>query len=954
YAGNGFDGYFNGSIDEVRIYNRALSPKEVRDLYNWAPGPTAYWNFDEKTGTNLYDRSGNGNNSTAFTGSPAWVSGKYGGALDFNGTTGNVTVPVINSKSITVEGWFYRDVLDTTNADAIFGGWYWVSDGQLRQGYDLRFFINQSTLNWIVETTNGSTVSEVAVTSSALNTGVWYHAAGTYDSTSGKSYLYINGVLSGSATGTAGNTIVPQTQYTDMRIGYSRVNNGYFDGKIDDVRIYNYPRTQKQIVEDMNASHSAPGSPVGSAVGYWKFDEGYGSTTYDSSVNPLNGTLSIGATGSQTTVAQARTNGNAGKFNKGISFDGTDDQLNMGYNSKLNLPNDFTLSFWVYNRKASGTTEPKLLLYHEVYLTSGFRVWINNNNYFQFMTNQSGGNISITSSAPLNQGQWYHLAVTYSGTTATLYINGKANNSGTGTYVASGANYYLAGMGDSRYYYDAIVDEVKIYNSALTEDEVKLDYNHGGALVMGATSTDSSGNPDNSSAREYCIPGDTTSCSAPVAEWKMDEKTGTNAYDTSGNGNTAVLAPGSNQPTWSTGKIGSSLSFDGGDYTTITNNSTLQPTSAITVEAWVKMNSFTDSWLISNQKSTYDANFGYELREDTPTNGFLFRVGNGTTSSSRASATGLSTGVWYHVVGVFDGSNTFIYLNGVGSTGGALTGPIDYTGVASSMYIGQRSDNAFRTNGYIDNVRIFNYARTPAQIAWDYNRGGPVGWWKMDECQGTTANDSSGNGNTGTITEPGLGSNVGVGTCTGSSGTMWKDGATGKFNSSLEFDGTDDRVSIPTSVSLPKITVSAWIKTSTSTEQYITERSNSSYYFATGGAAAGKVCFYLAGASPSWLCSSNRVDDGSWHHVVGTYDGTNKIVYVDGKNVASIGGSGDISSGGSNAINIGVRNNAGSYVNYFNGQIDDVKIYNYGMTPTQIKTLYNDGAVRFGPATGSP
>jgi len=561
-------------------------------------------------------------------------------------------------------------------------------------------------------------------------------------------------------------------------------------------------------------------------------------------------------------------------------------------------------------------------------------------------------------SLPLNQ--WVHVVGTYDLSTVKIYINGTLQDtqsySQTITYSSDplelGRTYY---GGSGVHQFKGLIDEVKLYSSALTEDEIKLDYNHGAAMVLGKISTDTDGStPSDADSRGYCIPGDTTSCSAPVGEWKMDEKTGTNAYDTSGNGNTAVLAPGSNQPTWSTGKIGSSLSFDGGDYTTITNNSTLQPTSAITVEAWVKMNSFTDSWLISNQKSTYDANFGYELREDTPTNGFLFRVGNGTTSSSRASATGLSTGVWYHVVGVFDGSNTFIYLNGVGSTGGALTGPIDYTGVASSMYIGQRSDNAFRTNGYIDNVRIFNYARTPAQIAWDYNRGGPVGWWKMDECQGTTANDSSGNGNTGTITEPGLGSNVGVGTCTGSSGTMWKDGATGKFNSSLEFDGTDDRVSIPTSVSLPKITVSAWIKTSTSTEQYITERSNSSYYFATGGAAAGKVCFYLAGASPSWLCSSNRVDDGSWHHVVGTYDGTNKIVYVDGKNVASIGGSGDISSGGSNAINIGVRNNAGSYVNYFNGQIDDVKIYNYGMTPTQIKTLYNDGAVRFGPATGSP
>ncbi|MHA1280018.1 MAG: LamG domain-containing protein, partial [Candidatus Helarchaeota archaeon] len=47
--------YFDGVIDEVRIYNRALSPAEVRDLYNWAPGPVTYYNFDEGSGTILHD-----------------------------------------------------------------------------------------------------------------------------------------------------------------------------------------------------------------------------------------------------------------------------------------------------------------------------------------------------------------------------------------------------------------------------------------------------------------------------------------------------------------------------------------------------------------------------------------------------------------------------------------------------------------------------------------------------------------------------------------------------------------------------------------------------------------------------------------------------------------------------------------------------------------------------------
>ena len=45
-------------------------------------------------------------------------------------------------------------------------------------------------------------------------------------------------------------------------------------------------------------------------------------------------------------------------------------------------------------------------------------------------------------------------------------------------------------------------------------------------------------------------------------------------------------------------------------------------------------------------------------------------------------------------------------------------------------------------SGAIDNVKIYNYARSPAQIAWDYNRGAPVAHWRLDECQGNVAHDA--------------------------------------------------------------------------------------------------------------------------------------------------------------------------------------------------------------------
>jgi hypothetical protein len=257
--------------------------------------------------------------------------------------------------------------------------------------------------------------------------------------------------------------------------------------------------------------------------------------------------------------------------------------------------------------------------------------------------------------------------------------------------------------------------------------------------------------------------------------------------------------------------------------------------------------------------------------------------------------------------------------------------------------------------GSIDELRYYNYARTGAQLAYDYDRGAPVAYYKLDECQGATIHDASGNGYDGTINIGGSGSQTTEGTCqTPTDGTgAWYNGAIGKYNSSFSFDGTDDYIDVPSSVSLKTMTISAWINTSTSSTQYISERNNTSYYFATG-VTSGKVCFYLGSASANWLCSSQTVTDGTWHHVVGTYDGTTKDIYVDGKLDASTSGSGDINPTSTN-INIGVRINGGTPSGYFNGQIDDFRIYNYGLTADQILQVYNQGsAVRFGPLTGAP
>ena len=82
---------YPGSMDDVRVYNRALSPKEVRDLYNWAPGPVVHLKMDEGSGTSAQDSSGNSRTGT-LNGNPIWAPGKYGKGIKLDGTGDYVQV----------------------------------------------------------------------------------------------------------------------------------------------------------------------------------------------------------------------------------------------------------------------------------------------------------------------------------------------------------------------------------------------------------------------------------------------------------------------------------------------------------------------------------------------------------------------------------------------------------------------------------------------------------------------------------------------------------------------------------------------------------------------------------------------------------------------------------------------------------------------------------------------
>ena len=207
------------------------------------------------------------------------------------------------------------------------------------------------------------------------------------------------------------------------------------------------------------------------------------------------------------------------------------------------------------------------------------------------------------------------------------------------------------------------------------------------------------------------------SLSSPIAYWKFDEKTGTTASDSSGNSNDGLISGA----TWTPGKIGNALSFDGiNGYVNAGNGSSLNINgNEISIEAWIYPRSLSESYIVS------------KFNGDTVTSGYnllitqsniYFRLGSGTTRYQFVTAHGMSTNTWYHLVAVYDGTSMKIYKNGI-----VLSGSTSFSGTIGTnslnVNIGQRVDNSYRWNGYIDEVKIHNRALSASEILAHYNAG---------------------------------------------------------------------------------------------------------------------------------------------------------------------------------------------------------------------------------------
>jgi len=990
--------FYDGIIDEVRVYNRALSPFEVQKLYEWAPGPVGWWKFDEATGTTANDSSGNGNNGTFFNpggNAPLWQIGKFGGSLYFyyNGTQGNGIEVQDNdildfdqNTSFTLEAW-----IRVTGSDAYGNFLRIITHGNLGMT-EPRYVLAITSSNTYtcaggadeiclgVIDPDGDTY-EITTNNDQMTVDyTWKHVAVTFDRTSeSNSQIFLNGipqtVVRSGVLANIGS--LANSDVFCIGTGNAGAVCGYeyesFFGNIDDVRVYDYVRTPAQIIEDMNAGHPAPGSPIGSATGYWKFDDLAGTIAQDSSNNNLDLTLSPSASWTISGKFSGAWNG------LGTNRVGITDANSSGLLDPL-ANEDFSISFWARSDSSVNPSSNETVIDKQA-SSPGYSIWFDTSGRINCGIDDDALGFpedSATTSKDFYDATWHHFVCIRNITQGRLYlyVDGKleaqdSNLSATGS-LNNIANFLVgdSDTSDNGDEFNGDIDELKFYRFALTPSQVLLEMNHSSTSTLGDVADQENetfgGNP-------------------PFSWYKFDENSGTSqTKDSSGRNNNCTFQ-NMTESFWRPGKFGSAF------YTNDTNNASTetfcqQPDdiydslSQGTVEVWFKPDDTGDNWqdILGSSNSSGG---GLEYFYERSTNSFGYWTSTGV--EARASVPDPQTG-WHHGVLRISSTGNRFFIDGkltpATYASGSSSSTNFYDDIAAGTtlnYIGcypgpGQSQECFPSEKYvglIDEIKIYDYPRSNEQIAYDYNRGAPVAWYKFDECSGTTAYNSSLSPNgdalglNASIVIGSSGSNIQAGSCTsGGSQDAWYNGASGKFNSSLDFDGTDDYAQVSDDFRLDFIdeedfTIEAWFKrdTSTSDDTIVAKKNDQTTgvgYILFIDDVNDNLNFVVSDGTNSFSISGRTaITDSNWHHVVARFDedsATNSTIFLDGRDDKNTT-SGTIAAVGSlaNSLNLRIGSESDGQ-EFFDGKIDNLKIYNYAMPDALIGRLYNGGeAVRF-------
>jgi hypothetical protein len=513
-------------------------------------------------------------------------------------------------------------------------------------------------------------------------------------------------------------------------------------------------------------------------VGWWKLDEASGTTAFDS-IGTNNGTVYGGATWT--------TNG---KINGALSFDGTNDYVNCG-SGPSNYDN-VTVSVWmktttegalVSNRDAGGTYGTWFTLFStNIEIGDG--------------DNSGGGYRHLYFNTNTTDNAWHHVVYTKDGINHTIYVDGAPDLSFTTYADISQISPLFIGLrwnrSNSPSWFNGTIDEVRIYNRALTADEVHQLYTGTVPVLTGLTISGPNEVAEDSTASYKAIAqydDGTAKDVTALAEWQADPNTlvdiesgqlatgqalypkqnikvyadyTENLIDVNAQKQVSVMA---------ICPQGNALMFDGvHDYVVVPDSTSLRFTqySSFSICLWVKPVS--GGYFLSKMQGTGQHNvFGYEANWDMVSNRFSFVIDqSGVMNTIVATPTGSALpDRWYHVAYLYQNKNIKIYLDGQLSATGVFTGNTGTTSPDKNLSLGIRSYDISMLDmpfgGILDEVHIYNRVLSANEIQTIMHLI-PIGsdpnlvaYWDFDAGAGQTVADVSGHGNNGT-----LGSSTGI------------------------------------------------------------------------------------------------------------------------------------------------------------------------------------------------
>jgi len=393
-------------------------------------------------------------------------------------------------------------------------------------------------------------------------------------------------------------------------------------------------------------------------------DNAANTTIRESTVTGANGTNNAN-TSSKTAT---------GEIGKALSYNGSTDGSFAAIN--LSATNIATLSFWM--KWTSNANDDDLAFeYTPNYNTNagGFIADWNASGFGggKFETGMGKGNFTYWTDlfARPAAGTWHlvHLVFNRSGSTNKAYVDGSLQTLTTATHSASGmgnfsnSSLYFMSRAASSLNAAGTLDEVRLSTIERNPNWVAAEYNNqnspGTFITMGSESC----------AIQTPTP---TPTPAPglVAAYGFNEGSGTAVNDASGNGNNGTI----NGATWTTsGKYGNALNFNGTNaLVTINNATSLQLTSAMTLEAWVYPTTVDIAW----RDVIYKGNDNYYL-EGTSDLGFPAMGGTLPNAPPLYGTGGLALNTWAHLAATYDGATMRLYVNGVQVASRAQTGTID-------------------------------------------------------------------------------------------------------------------------------------------------------------------------------------------------------------------------------------------------------------------------------------